>query len=81
MAPKGRRGRKRNRSSSSEVRPWDADLPQDATTEAEQTSAGNAFVDEPIEMHLLGHNMTGKHLCVLCHWASVAGLTAAAKHA
>ena len=61
-------------------RPWDDDLGTGIDHVA-RSLAGKALAEELIDMYLVGGRMTAKALCVLCHFASEAGVAEVAQYA
>ncbi len=45
------------------------------------SDAANLFLEEILDMYLLGKKMSAKHVCTLCHYASLAGIRHAKKYA
>eukprot|EP00959_Pyramimonas_sp_CCMP1952_P243320 5086003-Pyramimonas_sp.AAC.1 len=72
---KGRTG------SPSPIRPWDDGLGTEQRDFRAEAIAADAFLEELIDMYLMGKKMSAKHLCILCHHASNAGIQAASKFA
>eukprot|EP00959_Pyramimonas_sp_CCMP1952_P167172 3493835-Pyramimonas_sp.AAC.1 len=85
--PVERRGRKRRGPAEDQPCPWDqvkdsSDSPEehDSST-APDPVAAQAFLDELIEMYLLGKTMTARALTTICHYAHEGGIKEAKRYA
>eukprot|EP00959_Pyramimonas_sp_CCMP1952_P224926 4703196-Pyramimonas_sp.AAC.1 len=76
------RGRKRKGPAEPSPRPWDEETDSECDSdEPRDPEAGMSFVNELIEMYLLGKPMNARHMSVLCHYAWKGGLLEAKPYA
>eukprot|EP00959_Pyramimonas_sp_CCMP1952_P247732 5178850-Pyramimonas_sp.AAC.1 len=79
------RGRKRTRDPEPPPLPWDQESdPSDCECgpdPGEMDAAAGEFIHELVELYLLGKPMNARHFCVLCYYASKAGIKKAGQFA